>query len=334
MVAPPFGDSNDSCRVWNFVSSKCKIRILWFATSTDAACCLTLPLSAVSFTRVRMATITARKLKIAVIGGSGLNNPEIIENRQEKAVDTPFGMPSDKLVIGKIKGIDCVLLCRHGRHHTIAPSNVNFRANIWALKEEGCTHIVATTACGSLQENIKPGDLVFLDQFIDRTTKRQSTFYDGAETSPKGICHIPMQKPFCAETRMILVESAKKLGLRHHSSGTNITVEGPRFSTQAESCLFQSWGAHIINMTTVPEVVLANEAGLCYASIALVTDYDCWRANEEGVCKDAVLNTLKENVSKVTQLLLDVIPKIASHDFTKIIERNQYVAQSSVMLPP
>lgn len=274
------------------------------------------------------------KVKIAVIGGSGLNNPAIIEDRQDKVVNTPFGPPSDALVVGKIKGVDCVLLCRHGRHHTISPTNVNYRSNIWALKEEGCTHIIATTACGSLQENIKPGDLVFLDQFIDRTTMRQSTFYDGASDSPKGICHIPMQDPFCSTTRMILIESAKKLGLCHHTTGTNITIEGSRFSTRAESCLYQSWGAHIINMTTVPEVVLANEAGLCYASIALVTDYDCWKTNEKGVCKDAVLDMLKDNAGKVTELLLDAIPNIASRDFIEILKKNQELARSSVMLPP
>jgi len=273
-------------------------------------------------------------VKIAVIGGSGLNKPDILENRKEIEVDTPFGKPSDVLISGQINGVDCILLCRHGRHHTISPTNVNYRANIWALKNVGCTHVVATTACGSLQEDIRPGDLVFLDQFIDRTTKRHSSYYDGAATSPKGICHIPMQEPFCTLTRKILIESAKKHQLRHHPVGTNVTIEGPRFSTRAESRLFQSWGCHVVNMTTVPEVVLANELGLAYASIALVTDYDCWRENEEGVSKDAVMSVMHENAAKVKTLLFDAIPKIAKEDFTEVLKANKVVAQSSIMLPP
>ncbi|XP_048972145.1 S-methyl-5'-thioadenosine phosphorylase isoform X3 [Canis lupus dingo] len=141
------------------------------------------------------------KSKIGIIGGTGLDDPEILEGRTEKYVDTPFGKPSDALILGKIKNVDCVLLARHGRQHSIMPSNVNYQANIWALKEEGCTHVIVTTACGSLREEIQPGDIVIIDQFIDRTTKRPQTFYDGSHACARGVCHIPMAEPFCPKTR-------------------------------------------------------------------------------------------------------------------------------------
>ncbi|XP_030643921.1 S-methyl-5'-thioadenosine phosphorylase isoform X2 [Chanos chanos] len=221
------------------------------------------------------------QIKIGIIGGSGLDDPDILEGRTERYVDTPFGKPSDALIVGKIKNVECVLLARHGRQHTIMPSNVNYQANIWALKEEGCTHILVTTACGSLKEEIQPGDIVIIDQFIDRTTKRAQTFYDGRPTSPPGVCHIPMAEPFCTRTREVLLEVARALGVRCHPRGTMLTIEGPRFSSRAESLMFRQWGADVINMTTVPEVVLAKEAGLCYASIAMATDYDCWKEHEE-----------------------------------------------------
>ncbi len=162
------------------------------------------------------------------------------------------------------------------------PSLVNYRANIWALRLQGCTHVLATTACGSLREEIEPGHIVILDQFIDRTHKRKATFYDGKEGSPKGICHIQMDHPFCERTRDILIRCAKEVGLTCHDKGTTVTIEGPRFSSKAESNLFRSWSCDVVNMTTVPEVCLAKEAGLCYASIGLPTDYDCWK--DEPVC--------------------------------------------------
>ncbi len=157
------------------------------------------------------------------------------------------------------------------------PTNVNYRANIEALRLAGCTHIIATTACGSLKEEIHPGDVVFLDQFIDRTFKREPTFYDGKPGSKKGVCHMQMDKPFCEKTRSILIKAAQELKLNYFEKGTTVTIEGPRFSSKAESVLFCSWGGDVINMTTVPEVCLAKEAGICYASIGLPTDYDCWK---------------------------------------------------------
>ena len=165
------------------------------------------------------------------------------------------------------------------------PSNVNYRANLWALKEEGCSHVVVTTACGSLQEEVHPGDCVILDQFIDRTTKRVSTFYDGQPGSLQGVCHISMETPFCERTRDLIIRAATELGSfsNVHRRGTVLTIEGPRFSSKAESILWRQWGAHVVNMTTVPEVCLAKELGMCYAAIALPTDYDSWHQSKESV---------------------------------------------------
>lgn len=155
---------------------------------------------------------------------------------------------------------------------------------MWALKEEGCTHVLVTTACGSLREDIHPGDVVILDQFIDKTFKREPSFYDGkTEGIPPGICHAQMDKPFCERTREILIKTCEDLGIVHHSKGVTVTIEGPRFSSKAESIMFQKLGGDVINMTTIPEVCLAKEAGLCYASIALPTDYDSWRDTGEAV---------------------------------------------------
>ncbi|XP_077981197.1 S-methyl-5'-thioadenosine phosphorylase-like [Glandiceps talaboti] len=278
--------------------------------------------------------MASKKVKIGIIGGSGVDNPDILHERQEKFVETPYGKPSDALILGKIGDVDCVLLARHGRHHTIMPTNINFRANIHALKAEGCTHLLVTTACGSLREEIRPGDVVVIDQFIDRTTKRPQTFYDGAYSSPRGVCHIPMHTPFCEDARQMLIESIKEIGIRHHPKGTIITIEGPRFSTKAESLMFRTWGADLINMTTVPEVALAKEAGLCYASIAMATDYDCWKDNGEMVSVEAVLKTFKDNAEKARKILLHVIPKVGKKDWSDIIQAHNDTAKESVMLPP
>ncbi|XP_029622257.1 S-methyl-5'-thioadenosine phosphorylase isoform X3 [Salmo trutta] len=274
------------------------------------------------------------RLKIGIIGGSGLDDPDILEGRTEKYVDTPYGKPSDALIMGKIKNVECVLLARHGRQHTIMPTDVNYQANVWALREEGCTHLLATTACGSLREEIQPGDIVIIDQFIDRTTKRAQTLYDGRPTSPPGVSHIPMAEPFCTRTREVLLEVARGLGVKCHPQGTVLTIEGPRFSSRAESLMFRQWGADVINMTSVPEVVLAKEAGLCYASIAMATDYDCWKEHEEAVCVDNVLKTMKENANKASSILLTAIPLICTQeDWTHTIKALKTTAQSSIMLP-
>ncbi len=246
-------------------------------------------------------------VKIGIIGGSGLDNPNILKDAYDKNVETPFGTPSSALKIGSIAGVQVVLLARHGRDHSIMPTLVNNQANIFALKQEGCTHILASTAVGSLREEIKPGDLVFIDQFIDRTTKRKQTFYEQGKVS-----HIPMADPFCQKIRNTYAQVAKELQLRYHEQGTVITIEGPRFSSRAESHLFRSWGADVINMSTVPEAVLAREAGLCYAAVAMSTDYDSWRSSEEKVSWEEVLKVFKQNAQNVIELFINTIPRIAA----------------------
>jgi len=269
-------------------------------------------------------------IKIGIIGGSGLDNPEILKNRAEKEVTTPYGNPSDKLIVGDIEGVPVAILARHGRKHDIMPSNVNYRANIMALKQEGCTHIIATNACGSLQEDIPPGTLVIIDNFIDRTHKRSQTFYDGELNHLKGICHMPMEPALCHHTREVILKTAKDIDLEVRDGGTVVVIEGPRFSSKAESNLFRSWGGHVIGMTSVPEIVLAKEAGLCYAVIAMATDYDCWRNEGEKVSHKYVLSVFQKNVEKVIKLILALVPNMAKEDWTKTIENTQAVAKESV----
>ncbi|OGW31842.1 MAG: methylthioadenosine phosphorylase [Nitrospirae bacterium GWF2_44_13] len=243
-------------------------------------------------------------MKVGIIGGSGMDDPRLMKNKKEKKVKTPYGSPSSALTVGKIEGVDTFILARHGKGHSIYPTGVNFRANIYALKKEGCTHILATTAVGSLRENIKPGDLVFVDQFIDHTKHRALTFHD------EKVIHTPMAEPFCKELRALLVKSARELKLRHHSKGTVITIEGPRFSTKAESHMFRGWGADVINMSTVPEVILARELGICYQSIAMSTDYDCWKEGEEPVTWEMIVAIMNKNSENVKKLLAKTIGKI------------------------
>jgi len=244
-------------------------------------------------------------IKIGIMGGSGIDDPKIMEDQQRIKKHTPYGSPSDLITTGTIKGVPCVVIPRHGDNQRISPSNVNFRANIWAMKELGVTHILAPTACGSLREQIKPGHLVFIDQFIDRTTRRIQTFYEGQE-----VCHIPMAEPFCVHLRKLLSETAHSLGMESHGKGTMVTIEGPRFSTRAESHMFRMWGADVINMTSVPEAVLAREASICYQPIAMSTDYDCWHESEESVTFDMILAVMKKNADNVKKLMIETIPKI------------------------
>jgi len=244
------------------------------------------------------------KIKIGIIGGSGLDDPKILQDFEEIEIDTPFGKPSSKLTKGTLEGREVVIIARHGKDHSIMPTKVPFRANIWALKEAGCSHILATTACGSLREEIKPGDLVFVDQFIDNTKHRILTFFEDK------VIHTPMADPFCPNLRKLLSKSAKDLGLRYHNKGTMVTIEGPRFSTRAESFMFRGWGADVINMSTVPEVILAREVGICYQAIAMSTDYDCWKEGEEPVTWEMVMARMKQNADNVKKLLVKTIPKI------------------------
>ena len=249
-------------------------------------------------------------VKIGIIGGSGLDNPELFMNPKDAAASTQWGDPSSLLKIGKIAGIDVVLLGRHGRNHTIPPTQVNYRANIQAFKDIGCTHILATTAVGSLREEIRRGDLVILDQFIDFTKQRKMTFHESFNSHQP--VHTPMADPFDSKLREALIQVCSHQGLNFHKSGTVVTIEGPRFSTRAESKMFRLFGADIINMSVSTEVALANEIGIPYAAIAMSTDYDCWKEDEEPVSWNAILEVFKGNADKVTRLLLEAIPIIAN----------------------
>lgn len=246
--------------------------------------------------------------KIGIIGGSGLYNVKELEEAQDVEINTPYGKPSALLRTGKIKGVEVAFIARHGREHTIPPTQVNFRANIHALKEIGCTNILATSACGSLRKDIGRGDLVILDQFIDFTRRRAVSFYEQFEPGTHG--HTPMATPFSKELRSLLIASCRELRLKHHTTGTVITIEGPRFSTKAESKMFCLWGADVINMSIAPEAILANEMKIPYAAVAMSTDYDCLFDDVEPVSHEEVLKVFSENVNKVVTLLLATISKI------------------------
>src|SRR3989344_2683499 len=244
-------------------------------------------------------------MKIGIIGGSGLDDPKILEDFKEIEIETPYGKPSSQITTGKISGIEVFIIARHGKKHQITPTNVNNRANICALGKLGCKYIIATSAVGSLKEEIKPGDFVILDQLIDFTKQRKTSFYDNFE---KEIVHLPFSEPFSKELREKIIESCKELGFPYHEKGTIITIEGPRFSTKAESNLFRNF-ADVIGMTTSPEASLAKEAGLGYASIAMSTDYDCWKSDEEPVTIEMVFARMKENADKVKKLIIKTIEK-------------------------
>jgi len=246
--------------------------------------------------------------KIGIIGGSGLDNPDIILNPQDENVNTSWGEPSSAIKHGTIDGVQVALLARHGREHTIPPTQVNYRANIAALKAAGCTHIIATTAVGSLREEIKRGDLIIIDQFIDFTKQRKMSFHESFE--PHNPVHCPMADPFDTYLRNILIDECRNLGYPFHERGTVVTIEGPRFSTRAESFMFRTLGADIINMSVATETALANEAGIPYAAIAMSTDYDCWRNDEEPVSWEAILKVFSENAARVTTLLKNCISKV------------------------
>ncbi|MDR1636859.1 MAG: S-methyl-5'-thioadenosine phosphorylase [Treponema sp.] len=249
---------------------------------------------------------------IGIIGGSGLDNPDIFSNPRDETVTVPWGQPSSPLKRGTIGGVEVALLARHGREHTIPPTQVNYRANIAALKAAGCTHILATTAVGSLREEIGRGDLIIIDQFIDFTKQRKMSFHESFE--PHNPVHCAMADPYDARLRRILADECRVLAYPFHDKGTVITIEGPRFSTRAESLMFRSWGADIINMSIATETVLANEAGIPYAAVAMSTDYDSWKNDEEPVTWEAIARVFAENAARVSALLTRVIPKIEAPD--------------------
>jgi 5'-methylthioadenosine phosphorylase len=245
--------------------------------------------------------------KIGIIGGSGLDDPEIMTDVKKVKVTTPYGDPSSDIVTGVIGGQEVLLLARHGNKHQYSPTQVNYRANIDALKSQGASHILATSACGSLRKKIDRGDFVIIDQFIDFTKKRQNTFFESFEDGAK---HTAMADPFDTALRKVLFDTATELNLKAHNGGTVVTIEGPRFSTRAESHMFRSWGGDVINMSVATEVALAAEAELPYAVVAMSTDYDCWKDDEAPVTWDEILEVFNNNVGNVVNLLTHAIPKI------------------------
>jgi len=241
--------------------------------------------------------------EIGIIGGTGIYDSQFLTNAKEIQMNTPYGSPSDVVTVGELGSRKVAFIPRHARKHTIRPTDVNYRANIYALKQLGVQWILSPSTVGSLREEFKPGDLVFVDQFIDRTTRREESFY----VSPK-VCHISVAEPTCPDLRRLLARIAEEMNIDHHKSGTYVCIEGPRFSTRAESNLFRSWGAHVVGMTLVPECVLAREAEICYASIATVTDYDVWK--DHPVTAGEVAKTMRQNVEKVKKLIKEAVQRI------------------------
>jgi len=233
---------------------------------------------------------------LGVIGGSGLYQLPGLESVEEVPTETPWGAPSDVIVRGRLGATTLLFLPRHGRGHRIPPTAINFRANLYALKQLGATHVVSVSAVGSLKEEIAPGELVVVDQFIDRTTRRAVSYFDEALAA-----HVSMADPVCPRMGAALAAAAVTSGAKVHQGGTYVCIEGPRFSTRAESHMFRQWGASVVGMTNVPECFLAREIELPYATLALATDYDCWKDHEGPVDVPAVIATMKQNVERARQ---------------------------------
>jgi 5'-methylthioadenosine phosphorylase len=245
------------------------------------------------------------RVQIGIIGGSGLYDIEGIADVTEERVKTPFGDPSDSYIIGSLAGHRVAFLARHGRGHGISPTELNFRANIYGLKALGVERIIAVSAVGSMKEGIHPMDLVFPDQFIDRTRQRVSTFFG------EGIvAHVAFSDPICPALRGHLSQTAKKEGARVHDGGTYLCIEGPQFSTRAESRLYRSWGVSVIGMTNLQEAKLAREAEICYATMALATDYDCWHVSEEPVTIKTVIGYMKSNSEMAKKVLTSAVTSL------------------------
>ena len=243
--------------------------------------------------------------KIGIIGGSGLYKIDGLKDIREVGVDTPFGKPSDKYIVGSLEGVEIVFLPRHSRGHTILPTELNYRANIYGMKKLGVNQIISISAVGSLKKELKPLDIVLPDQFVDRTNQARKTTFFG-----DGIAgHISFAEPVCQNLRKIIYDTGKSLGLTMHDKGIYLNMEGPAFSTKAESCLYRSWGMDIIGMTNMPEARLAREAEICFATVAFITDYDCW--HEEMVTIDMVIQNLTKNVGTAKKLIKEVAPKLS-----------------------
>jgi 5'-methylthioadenosine phosphorylase len=246
---------------------------------------------------------------VGIIGGSGLYRIDEEQIKEECRVKTPFGEPSDAIIIGTLDGQDVAFLPRHGRGHRTLPHEINFRANIYALKTLGVQRVVSVSAVGSMREEIVPGDLLIVDQFIDRTKDRPQTFFGNGIAA-----HVTFADPVCRNLREACVGAAKEAGVKAHDGGTYVCIEGPMFSSRAESNVYRSWGVDVIGMTNYQEAKLAREAEMCYATIALVTDYDCWRSEDADVDVEMIIKTLTEDVVKAQKVIRTLLPKLGDGD--------------------
>jgi 5'-methylthioadenosine phosphorylase len=256
------------------------------------------------------------KTVLGVIGGSGVYNIDGLENPVWKTVASPWGAPSDDLLFGSYRGLDMVFLPRHGRGHVQTPSSINYRANIDVMKRAGVTDLISVSAVGSLKEELPPGKFVIVDQFIDRTFAREKSFF-----GPGMVAHVSMAQPVCPELAKLVELAARDAGIDHVFGGTYICMEGPQFSTFAESNLYRSWGCSVVGMTAMPEAKLAREAELPYALVAMVTDYDCWHPVEENVSVEAVLKVLAENSSHARALVCAIAARLAQGRAASPVER-------------
>ncbi|MCH9039600.1 MAG: S-methyl-5'-thioadenosine phosphorylase [Chloroflexi bacterium] len=243
--------------------------------------------------------------KVAFIGGSGLYNMDGLPDRDEIEISTPFGPPSDRIVTGTLNGVGIAFLPRHGKGHRLSPTELPARANIYALKTLGVERIISISAVGSLKESVRPLDLLVPDQLIDRTRSRKDTFFGNGI-----VAHVGFAEPFCPALSEVLAQSARDQKASVHSGGTYVVMEGPQFSTRAESQLYRSWGASVVGMTALPEAKLAREAEICYATLALVTDYDVWRQSEEQVSVELVIANLVQNTETSRKIIVDVVTKL------------------------
>ena len=273
------------------------------------------------------------EVKLAVIGGSGVYDIEALTDIEDQHISTPFGDPSDAIVIGTLSGVRIAFLPRHGRGHRLTPTEVPYRANIWALKSLGVERIISISACGSMKEKYQPCHIVIPDQIYDNTKKRDYSFFgDGLVT------HIGIADPFCPHLRPLLGEAVQKAGATVHMGGTFITIEGPRFSTRGESNIYRSWGVDIIGMTAVPEAQLAREAEICYATMAHVTDYDVWHEEEEAVNVEMLIANLMANAALSKQTIAELVPMLTDERpcdcghalSTAIITQREVITQEKV----
>lgn len=275
---------------------------------------------------------------IGIIGGSGLYAMEGLKLLEERTVETPYGRPSDAVMIGTLEGRDVAFLPRHGRGHVIPPHQINFRANIYALKSLGVERIISVSAVGSMKENIHPGDIVIVDQFVDRTKVRYQTFFEDGI-----VAHVSFADPVCPVMFDRLAKSASNVGAKTHKGGAYVCIEGPMFSSRSESNVYRSWGVDVIGMTNYQEAKLAREAEICYATVALSTDYDCWHSNEEAVDAMKVVEVMNKNVATAKRIIKDVLPQLplerncpcaASLQNAIVTDRSKITAETKRRLKP